>query len=289
MTIEEYLTWATDYFTSNDVYYGHGTDNPWDEAVMLVLYVLELPAENDRSLLAQQLTPEQEQQLVGLAKRRVAERIPVPYLTNEAWFAGQKYFVTKDVLIPRSPLAETIADHFQPWLGKTVPQRILDLCTGSGCLAIFCAEQFPECSVDAIDISPAALDVARRNILLHGCVDQVNPIESNLFDAVQGIKYDIIISNPPYVSAEEMATLPHEYKHEPELALASGQDGLDLTVKILQQAKNYLTPNGILIVEVGSSWQTLVDKYPHMPFTWLEFSYGGEGVFLLYAKDLNAW
>jgi ribosomal protein L3 glutamine methyltransferase len=287
VTIEDYLNWASDYFAQNNVYFGHGTDNPWDEAVMLVLHVLQLPAENDVSLLEQKLTPEQKQQLVALAKRRVDERMPVPYLTNEAWFAGERYYVNSDVLIPRSPLAETIKNDFQPWLGDLEPRRILDLCTGSGCLAICCAKQFPDAEVDAADISSKALTVANKNIILHNCVGRVHTIKSDLFSALQGKRYDIIISNPPYVGVEEMASLPEEYLHEPKLALASGVDGLDLTIKILQQAKDYLTEDGILIVEVGNSWHPLQEKYPQIPFVWLEFEFGGDGVFLLTAKDLH--
>jgi ribosomal protein L3 glutamine methyltransferase len=287
-TIEDFLTWAAGYFNENNIYFGHGTDNAWDEAVMLVLYVLKLPAENDRSLLVQKLTAKQKQQLVALALQRVAEQIPVPYLTHEAWFAGERYIVNREVLIPRSPLGETIGNHFQPWLGNTEPQRILDLCTGSGCLAIYCAKMFERCQVDAVDISPAVLKVAKQNVELHQCADRVHPIESDLFSAVAGRRYDIIISNPPYVSAEEMAALPAEYRHEPVLALASGEDGLDLTRKIINQAKHYLTDTGLLIVEVGDSWLTLEEKYPHIPFTWLDFSYGGEGVFLLTVADLKA-
>lgn len=290
ITLEDFLTWASDYFEENDIYLGHGTDNPWDEAVMLALYVLQLPAENDRSLLQKLLTPEQQQQLLSLALRRVDERIPVPYLTNEAWFAGERYYVNSDVLIPRSPLAETIANHFQPWLGKVKPTHILDLCTGSGCLAIYCAKQFPDCDVDAVDISKAALAVTKKNIELHNCQKQVHAIESDLFSALSGKRYDIIVSNPPYVGDDEMQSLPTEYKHEPVLALASGNDGLDLTIKILQQAPDYLTEDGLLIVEVGNSWEALIKRYPHIEFMWLEFEYGGEGVFLLtaqYLRELN--
>lgn len=287
-TVEDFLHWAENLFADHKLYYGHGTDNSWDEAVMLVLYVLKLPAENDRSLLAKQLDPADKIKLLQLAERRVNERIPVPYLTNEAWFAGERYYVNEHVLIPRSPLAETILDHFQPWLSDTQPKHILDLCTGSGCLAILCAKQFPDASVDAVDISTAALDVAKHNLKLHHCFDQVHTIESDLFASVPHRRYDIIISNPPYVDADEMAKLPAEYRHEPELALASGEDGLDLTIKILQQATEYLTPDGLLVVEVGASWQTLDQKFPKIPFTWLEFEHGGEGVFLLTAADLKA-
>lgn len=286
-TIEDFLNWATELFSDNDIYLGHGTDNPWDEAVMLVLYVLQLPAENDRSLLSRKLTDEQLKQLVELSQRRVAERIPVPYLTNEAWFAGERYYVNADVLIPRSPLAETIVDHFQPWVGDLQPKRILDLCTGSGCLAILCAKEFPMAQVDAIDISALAIAVAKKNVALHECEDRVNIIQSDLFIAVEKQQYDIIISNPPYVGAQEMIDLPHEYLHEPKLALESGADGLDLTVKILQQAAAHLTPNGILIIEVGNSWHALEERFPKVPFVWLEFSHGGDGVFLLTASDLQ--
>lgn len=286
VTIEDYLNWASDYFAQNNVYFGHGTDNPWDEAVMLVLHVLQLPAENDASLLSQNLTAEQRQLLIDLSIRRVNERMPVPYLTNEAWFAGERYYVNSDVLIPRSPLSETIGNNFQPWLGDLEPQRILDLCTGSGCLAIRCAKQFPDAEVDAVDISDRALLVAKKNIIKHNCAGRVHAIHSDLFSALQGKLYDIIISNPPYVGVEEMSELPQEYLHEPKLALESGIDGLDLTIKILQQAKNYLTDDGLLIVEVGNSWQPLQEKYPQIPFVWLEFEFGGEGVFLLTAKDL---
>lgn len=287
VTLGDFLTWASSKFESSDIFYGHGTDNPWDEAVMLALYVLKLPAQNDLSLLEQRLSSQQTEELVMLAERRVSERIPVPYLSHEAWFAGERYYVNQDVLIPRSPLAETIANHFQPWLGSIVPHRILDLCTGSGCLAIYCAKQFPESTVDALDISPQALAVANINIKSHNCVNRVRTIQSDLFEAVPGVKYDIIVSNPPYVSAQAMNELPIEYKHEPILALASGTDGLDLTIKIINQARKNLMPHGLLIVEVGESWQTLADKYPEIAFTWLDFSYGGEGVFLLTAEYLN--
>ncbi len=287
-TIGDYLTWATDYFAEQDLFYGHGTDNPWDEAVMLVLYVLQLPASNNSSLLQQELSVAQKKRLIELAQLRVATRKPVPYLTNDAWFAGEKYYVTEDVLIPRSPLAETILNLFQPWLGNTQPHTILDLCTGSGCLAILCAKQFPEAQVFAADISAEALAVTEINIQLHKCADRVQPVLSDLFANLSGRKFDIIISNPPYVGQQEMQELPYEFKHEPELALASGVDGLDITRLILRQAKQFLTPSGILIVEVGNSWQTLVDMYPEIPFTWLEFAHGGDGVFLLTADQVQA-
>lgn len=288
ITLEDYLNWASEYFVENDLYYGHGTDNAWDEAVMLALFVLQLPAENDVSVLQQKLKPAEQQKLYDLALLRVSKRLPAPYLTNEAWFAGERYYVNEHVLIPRSPIAETIMHEFQPWLGDIKPQRILDLCTGSGCLAILCAKYFPDCIVDAVDISKEALQVAKKNILLHDCVERVNPIKSDLFANLQNNKYDIIISNPPYIGEEEMAGLPLEYTHEPVLALQSGIDGLDLTILILKQAAQFLTDKGLLIVEVGNSWHALEQKYPDIPFTWLEFSQGGDGVFLLTAEQLKS-
>jgi ribosomal protein L3 glutamine methyltransferase len=289
LTIGDFLTWASEEFITQQLYFGHGTDNAWDEAVMLVLYVLQLPAENDSAILSTELNQPQRDKLILLAQHRIATRIPVPYLTNEAWFAGERYYVNQDVLIPRSPLAETIANHFQPWLGTTQPKHILDLCTGSGCLAIYCAKQFPSSQVDAIDISARALQVANKNINLHACTERVHAIESDLFKAVAGQRYDIIISNPPYVGLDEMQELPAEYTHEPSLALESGAEGLDLTIQILRQAKEYLQPDGLLIVEVGYSWPSLVDMYPQVPFTWLEFANGGEGVFLLTAEELKSF
>lgn len=286
-TLNDFLTWAEEYFIANDIFHGHGTDNPWDEALMLALYVLQPSLGADGSFPEQDLTVQQSERLVQLAQRRVTERIPVPYLTNEAWFAGERYYVNQYVIIPRSPLAELIAKHFKPWLGNMQPTHILDMCTGSGCIAIYTAKEFPAAQIDAVDISAPALDVARKNIYLHQCENRVHAIESDLFSALSGRKYDIIISNPPYVDAAEMADLPEEYRHEPELALASGADGLDLTIKILQQAANYLKPQGLLIVEVGYSWPTLAERYPNIPFTWLEFENGGEGVFLLRADELK--
>ncbi len=286
-TLGEFLNWAEEYFGSHDIYYGHGTDNPSDEALMLALYVIQPSIEADGTIPEQNLTLQQCQQLIDLVQRRVAERIPVPYLTNEAWFAGERYYVNRDVIIPRSPIAELIANHFQPWLGKMQPKHILDMCTGSGCIAIYTAKQFPAAQVDAVDISAAALRVARKNIALHHCEKRVQAIESDLFAALSTRKYDIIISNPPYVDEDEMADLPEEYRHEPVLALASGTDGLELTIKLLREAANYLNPQGLLIVEVGYSWPTLAEKYPNTPFTWLEFEHGGEGVFLLTANDLK--
>jgi ribosomal protein L3 glutamine methyltransferase len=286
-TVADFLEWCSAHFESQDLYYGHGTDNPWDEAVNLVLYVLQLPADTDDSVLSIELSAAQKKQLLDMAQRRVQERIPVPYLTNEAWFAGERYYINDEVIIPRSPLAELIANQFQPWLGAQQPKNILDLCTGSGCLAIYTAKQFPAAQVDALDISDAALSVARKNVALHNCADRVHVIKSDLFSAVNGKVYDIILSNPPYVATDEMRELPPEYLHEPDLALHSGADGLDITRCILREAQHYLSADGLLIVEVGNSWQALQEAFPKVPFTWLEFANGGDGVFLLTAAELR--
>lgn len=283
-TLGDYVHWAAEYFEDNQLYFGHGTDNAWDEAVMLALHVLQLPADLDDSALDLPLSKQQAHELQQLALRRVAERIPVPYLTNEAWFGGARYYVNQQVLIPRSPLAELIDQELRPWVGKHKPRKILDLCTGSGCIAIHCAKVFPDCTIDAADISTAALEVAQKNVQLHNA--NVNLYESDLFSGLPATKYDVIISNPPYVSNSEMQTLPQEYQYEPKMALQSGADGLDLTEQILCQAGAYLQPHGLLIVEVGNSWTTLAAKHPELPFTWLEFAQGGEGVFLLHAEDL---
>ena len=279
-TVEDFLTFAQEQFENRDLYFGHGTDNAWDDAVMLVMHVLDLPAENDDSVLKRKLTDEQKTKLLSLSTKRVEEKIPVPYLTGEAWFAGEKYYVNEDVLIPRSPFAELIFNKFKPWLVDEKPKRILDMCTGSGCIAIYCAKTFSDAKVDGVDISSKALVVANKNKKLHNC-GNVNFIESDLFNNVSENKYDIIVSNPPYVGELEMQELPEEYNHEPKLALESGKDGLELTKKLMKESVNYLTDDGLLIVEVGNSWHTLEEQYPKIPFTWLEFENGGDGVFLL--------
>lgn len=286
-TLEDFLHWAENYFETQALYYGHGTDNAWDEAVMLAFYVLQISPDQDTSVLNQKLTPEQQKKLLDLATRRVQEHIPIPYLTNEAWFAGERYYVNKDVIIPRSPIAEMIEHKLSPWLQNANPGKILDMCTGSGCIAIYIAKIFTNAKIDAVDISKKALEVAKINLELHGCTNRINLICSDLFTNVPAQKYDVIISNPPYVDDQSMHELPLEFRHEPELALASGYDGLDFTNRLLQQAKEFLASDGILIVEVGNSWHALEQKYPNLNFTWVEFERGGEGVFVLDAKTLR--
>ncbi len=272
-------------FLAAKLSFGHGTDNAWDEAVALARAVLTLPADCDRSVLTRILTSTEINRLNELTQQRIESRIPVPYLVQEAWFAGYKFYVDERVIIPRSPMGELITTRCQPWLGKKPIRRILDLCTGSGCIAIACAHAFPEAKIDAIDISTDALAVAEKNIEQHACADRVTLYESDLFKACPIEPYDIILSNPPYVDAEEMACLSVEYQHEPMLALAAGVDGLDLVRQLLKEAPQHLTSPGYLFVEVGHSQTALREQYPALPFTWLNFQQGGEGVFLLMKED----
>jgi ribosomal protein L3 glutamine methyltransferase len=286
-TLGEVLQWAEQSFMSAPLYYGHGTNNAWDEAVALALFVLQLPPNVDKSVVMRVLTSVEKEKLVNLVNKRIRERIPVPYLTHEAWFAGLKYYVDERVIIPRSPMAELILNGLQPWLGKRPVSRILDLCTGSGCIAIACAKQFEESIVDAVDVSPEALAVAEQNVRLHHCQDQVSLILANLFEGCVGKQYDIIISNPPYVDFSEMKELPQEYHFEPTLALEAGKDGLIIVKRILREAARYLSKTGLLFVEVGNSLKALKKQYPEIPFTWLEFERGGQGVFMLEAEKME--
>lgn len=285
-TIDDMLRWCVSRFNAAGIYYGHGTDNPWDEAVALVMHTLHLPLELGNQVRGARLTSTEKHRIVELVIRRVRERVPVPYLTNTAYFAGLEFYVDERVLVPRSPFAELIENEFKPWLYNKPVNRILDLCTGSGCIAIACAYAFENAEVDAVDISNDALEVAQINIEQHNMLDRVFPIQSDGFNALEGQKYDLIVSNPPYVDAEDMGDLPEEFHHEPELGLASGRDGLDLTKRILARAADHLTDDGILIVEVGNSMVALAEQYPEVPFTWLEFERGGDGVFLLTRDQL---
>lgn len=286
-TIRDFLRFATSRFNEAGLNYGHGTDNAWDESCALILPTLHLPHDIDRSVLDAHLTKTECDQICQLIERRVTERLPAPYLTHQAWFAGLSFFVDERVLIPRSPLAELIENQFEPWVDINKVHSILDLCTGSGCIAIACAKAFPDSTVHASDISTDALSVAHINVLRHEVTDQVTLHHSDLFTDLPEIKYDVIISNPPYVDAEDMASLPAEYLHEPTLGLAAGEKGLDIILNILKNASRYLNPHGILIAEVGNSEHALAEAFPNIPFTWLEFQRGGGGVFLLTAEQLE--
>ncbi|MEY0965198.1 50S ribosomal protein L3 N(5)-glutamine methyltransferase [Providencia alcalifaciens] len=284
-TIQDILCWTMSRFNAANVYYGHGTDNPWDEALQLVLPTLYLPLDLPDELLTSRLTPTERHRIIERVLRRINERIPVAYLTNRSWFCGHEFYVDERVLIPRSPIGELINNHFVGLLTDE-PQVILDLCTGSGCIAIACAYEFPEAEIDAVDISADVLAVTEQNIASHGLEHQVVPIRSDLFRDMPEVKYDLIVTNPPYVDAEDMDDLPEEFRVEPELALAAGSDGLKLVRRILANAPRFLTKEGVLVCEVGNSMVHLIEQYPDIPFIWLDFEYGGDGVFMLTREQL---
>lgn len=285
-TLRDLVRFSVSQFNAADLLYGHGTDNSLDEAMNLVLASLHLPPDVDLSLLDARLTQTEKKLILDRLKRRVEEHVPVPYLVNEAWFGGLGFYVDERVIIPRSPIAELVDEQFNPWVEEASVSNILDLCTGSGCIAIQTAISFPMAMVDAIDDSQDALDVAKINVDRFDLSDQVTLIRSNLFEAVPNKQYDIIISNPPYVSETDYRTLPSEYHHEPHTALVAGNEGLEIVLKILKEAKDYLTPQGILVVEVGYLQERMEAEFPNAPFTWLQFENGGEGVFLLTAEEL---
>lgn len=285
MKVSELVLQVEKRFLEEDLYYGHGTDNPWDEAVALVFFALEIPFDiDDNSLENFKITSESLRKVEEWVSRRIHERKPLSYLTHQAYFAGLKFYVDERVIIPRSPFAELIEHQFRPWINPKKIKRILDLCTGSGCMAIACAKAFPKAIIDATDLSSDALDVARINVEKNQVQNQVTLWQSDLFDQLPKNTYDLIISNPPYVSFTEMAALPIEYQHEPKMALEASEDGLALVARILNETPSFLSSHGLLAVEVGNSETALIRRFPSYPFIWPEFERGGGGIFLYFAK-----
>lgn len=276
-------------FEKAGLHYGHGADNPLDDALALVRYAAGIDWRAEEAAYDSALQPAARKRIAELLRRRIAERQPVPYLTGEAWFAGLSFRVTPDVLIPRSPLAELILEGFQPWLGAQAPRRILDLCTGSGCIAIACAKAFPQAQVDATDLSEPALAIARENRDRHELDGRLQLYQADVYESLPAARYDIIVSNPPYVPDSEMQTLPEEYRHEPVVALQAEDDGLAIVQRILEGAPRFLTERGCLVVEVGNSQQAVEARWPELPLTWLTFEQGGDGVFIIGAQELRDW
>lgn len=285
-TLRDWARWSASHFNRSQLFYGHGTDNALDEALELVLATLHLQHDLPESFLDARVSTEEAALLAANIERRVEQRVPLAYITGRAWFAGLEFEVDENVLVPRSPMAELILESFHPWLSEQPVNAVLDLCCGSGCIGIACAHAFPDALVDLADISPSALEVAARNIDKHGLDDRVRAVRSDVFEHLDGERYDLIVSNPPYVSSEEMRSLPREYAHEPSLGLEAGEDGLDVVSCILSDAADYLTADGILVLEVGASADLLMARYPGVPFLWLDFEHGGDGVFLLTAEQL---
>ncbi len=285
-TPRDLVLWAEARFQGAGLSYGHGTTSASEEAVLLVFHALALPFDVPDAVLDQPLSSEAKSHALVLVRERIRTRKPAAYVLGESWFAGLEFYVDERVLVPRSPITELIESRFSPWLD--VPGRILDIGTGSGCIAIACAAlAFPEAEVHATDVSAGALEIARRNAERHGVRDRVRLLRSDVYDSLAGERYDLIVSNPPYVPAVHLAALPPEHRHEPPLGLDGGDDGLAIVRRILEGATEHLSEHGTLVVEAGESATALEVRYPRVPFVWLEFERGGEGVFLLEAQELR--
>jgi ribosomal protein L3 glutamine methyltransferase len=288
-TLRDYIRWGASCFAKAKLDFGHGTATALDEAAALVLHTLHLPYNLSEFYLQSALTQEEREAIVTLFEKRITERKPAAYLTHEAIFTGLSFYVDERVLVPRSPIAELIEQRFSPWVEEDQVERILDLCTGSACIAIACAYAFPEAAIDAVDVSTDALAVAEINLEKHQLNSDVMLYQSDLFDALPNNQYDIIVSNPPYVAIAEWQQLSPEFHAEPEIGFVAGTTGLDLVIRILAEARYYLMPEGVLIVEVGSSAETLQEAFPNVPFYWLDFERGGDGVFLLTADQVDKY
>jgi ribosomal protein L3 glutamine methyltransferase len=288
ITVRDWLRFAVSRFNEARLFFGHGSDNAFDEAAYLILHTLHLPLDRLEPFLDASLTHGEADQIKAIIERRVKERVPAAYLTHEAWLGEYRFYVDERVIVPRSFIAELLRERLSPWVED--PEAIhttADICTGSGCLAILMAHAFPHAEVDAVDISKDALEVAKKNVGDYGLQEQVRLVQSDLMKKLKGKTYDLIVSNPPYVNAPSMQELPAEYRREPELALASGKDGLDHIRKILADAPGHLNPGGLLVAEIGHNRETLEAAFPELPFVWLETSGGDEYVFLLRHEDLK--
>jgi ribosomal protein L3 glutamine methyltransferase len=286
-TVRDCLRFSVSRFNEAELFFGHGSENAYDEAAYLILHTLNLPLDRLEPFLDARLTHSEICEVLDIIERRTEQRIPAAYLTNQAWLGDLSFYVDERVIVPRSFIAELLREQLSPWISDAEQvHNVLDMCTGSGCLAILSAYAFPTAHVDAVDLSADALDVAQYNVTDYALEDRVSLIESDMFAKLKGKKYDLIISNPPYVDAPSVASLPQEYKYEPKLALGSGTDGLDATRAILEHASKHLTDKGILVVEIGHNRDALEAAYPSLPFTWLEVSAGDEYVFMLHRNDL---
>lgn len=288
-TIRDVLRFAVSRFNEAKLSFGHGLGNAYDEAAYLILHTLHLPLDRLDPFLDAKLLPDELHQLFNMLEKRIQQRVPAAYLTNEAWLGAHRFYVDERVIVPRSFIAELLPDGLEPWLPDSLNVRsALDLCTGSGCLAILLADHYSNADVDAVDLSADALEVAQRNINDYGFEEEIRLVKSDLFAALKGCRYDLIVSNPPYVKSQSMAALPEEYRHEPSLALASGDEGLDHVREILRAAPEHLEPNGILVVEIGHNRAAIEATYPELPFIWLDTASGADFVFLLTQSDLAA-
>jgi ribosomal protein L3 glutamine methyltransferase len=286
-TIRDWLRFTVSRFEESNIFFGHGTDNAYDEAVWLILSALHLPLDTLDNFIDARITESERKHLAHWIERRISEHTPTAYLLREAWLKGFKFYVDERVIVPRSFIAELLENGLSPWVDyPEMIESAADICTGSGCLGVMLAHAFPNAEIDVIDISPDAIAVANINITNYALQDRITAIESDMFSALAGKRYDLIISNPPYVDAPSMAQLPNEYRNEPQIALGSGEAGLDHTHTLLKEAANHLNEGGLLIVEIGHNRDALLKSYPDLPFTWLEVESGDQFVFLLYKEQL---
>ncbi len=290
VTLRDLLRYAISRFNQSGVFFGHGSSNAFDEAAYLLLHTLKLPLDRLEPFLDARLLPDEIEALLQVIERRATDRVPAAYITGEAWLGGYRFVVDSRVLIPRSFLAELIPEQFSPWLMEPEKAtRILELCTGSACLPIMLADAFPAAHIDAVDISADALAVAERNVVDYQLQERISLIASDLYDRIPAGQYDLILSNPPYVNSNSMDALPPEYQHEPQLALAGGADGMSLVRRILEGAAGRLTPEGLLIVEIGNEREYAEAAFPELELTWLTTSAGDDMVFMLRAEQLAEW